>query len=444
MTLTEIEARHAPIREKGYRLSDGGGLYLAVRPGGQKVWQLRRRGACADTLLELGEYPQTTLAAARAMRLHVLEAIAKGKDPKLELMLERNSALLSFEAVARTWYGKKLGVLRPSYAKSLWARLERDAFPSLGSHNIREITAPMVLRAIKAVEERGSLTVSVCLKGEISRIFRFAMANSWVDHDPTLMLSAALSPAPRVQHRAHISFSELPDFLKKLGQYVVVKGPRHQSEITKSALIFILLTWARSNEARRATWQEFENLEGREPLWRIPPERMKMGKEHLVPLSRQAADLLLTLQSKTKSLFVFPGQKEGRPISRNTMMAACYRLGYGRRQTVHGFRGLAATWANESEYFHTDWIEAALAHALPGIRGIYNSAIYLRQRRMMLQTWADAIFGQGLDPMNSGTRRVSLRPMLIGSDGLPAALPRTKVTYRFPNWAPIALPGVPK
>lgn len=162
--------------------------------------------------------------------------------------------------------------------------------------------------------------------------------------------------------------------------------------MTRAALLFTLLTWARTNETQLATWEEFEGLDTPDPRWRGPAERMKMAREHLVALSRQALALLLSLREHSKTGFVFPGDKLGQPISQKTMIYGCYRMGYRGRQTVHGFRGIASTWANEEECYRPDWIEMALAHVeRDEVRGAYNSALYLTPRRRMLQDWADLI-----------------------------------------------------
>ncbi|MEL6487710.1 MAG: site-specific integrase, partial [Pseudomonadota bacterium] len=176
---------------------------------------------------------------------------------------------------------------------------------------------------------------------------------------------------------------------------------QRRSEITRTALMFVLLTWVRTKELRLAKKDEFEGLDGPSPVWRIGADRMKMGREHLVPLSRQAAKIASELIALTESEFVFPGTKPNQPLSENTMIYALYRLGFHSRQTVHGFRGLASTWANEqmvqsgkpavwTRRYHADWVELQLAHTEENeVRGAYNAAEYLAPRRSMLQDWAD-------------------------------------------------------
>lgn len=160
---------------------------------------------------------------------------------------------------------------------------------------------------------------------------------------------------------------------------------RGGGERSPGTLLFTLLTWTRTKEARFAAWSEIEGLDSPNPLWRLPPERMKMGQEHLVPLSRQVVELLRDLRKLGTGEFLFSGTKPNTPISENTMIYACYRMGYRGRQTVHGFRGLASTWPNEAECYKPDWIEMALAHADEDeVRSAYNSALYLTLRRRML------------------------------------------------------------
>ena len=203
---------------------------------------------------------------------------------------------------------------------------------------------------------------------------------------------------------ARIALKELPDLARAIINYDGEDTQRRR-EITRDALLFTLLTWARTGETRFAVRGEFEDLQGPLPSWRLPPERMKMRREHLVPLSHQAAAIVRRRLQATNCEFLFPGAKPGKPISENTMIYACYRMGYLGRQTVHGFRGLASTWANETECYKADWIEMALAHQDGDeVRGAYNSAIYLTPRRRMLQSWADLI-GQAADVISDGKPR---------------------------------------
>jgi integrase len=179
---------------------------------------------------------------------------------------------------------------------------------------------------------------------------------------------------------------ELPTFLQKLDTY---SGERQ----TKLALKLVTLTFLRTTELRGGTWSERENLDVESAQWRIPAERMKMRLEHLVPLSRQAVDVLRelrTLSGGSPNIFPSPG-KEG-CMSSNTMLYALYRMGYHGRATTHGFRAVASTILNESNHFNRDWIERQLAHVERNeVRRAYNAAEWMPDRRRMMQWWADHI-----------------------------------------------------
>lgn len=192
---------------------------------------------------------------------------------------------------------------------------------------------------------------------------------------------------------ARVGLDELPALVRAINHYDDNETPKRRA-VTRAALLVTLLTWARTNETRLATWNEFEELDGPDPLWRVPAARMKMEREHLVPVAPAVVAVLAELRTHSRGTFVFAGDKPGQAISQNTMIYGCCRMGYRGRQTVHGFRGLASTWANEAECYRADWIELALAHAeRDEVRGAYNAALYLKPRRRMLEAWADTIMG---------------------------------------------------
>ena len=393
MPLKELEVKYASKRQRPYKLSDGGGLHLLVQPNGSKLWRLKYRFDGKEKLLSFGKYPVITLAIAREKRTEAKLLLDQGKDPAeiKKQKKKQKTALKKFEEIARAWHANRVEGLDPAHAARIISRMERDVFPVIGNRLIGEITAPEVLDMIRLVEARGALDVSRRLKQGVSQVFRFAIASGWVSADPTLGLNDALKPKPPVRHMAHVPLTEFPGLVRAVLAYDGEDSPRRR-EITRDALLFTLLTWVRTSETRFARRDEFEELSGPKPLWRLSPERMKMEREHLVPLSRQAAEIVQRRLQATNDEFLFPGAKHGKPISENTMIYACYRMGYLGRQTVHGFRGLASTWANEAEDYKPDWIEMALAHEDEDeVRGAYNSALYLTPRRRMLQNWADMI-----------------------------------------------------
>nr|WP_294817247.1 integrase arm-type DNA-binding domain-containing protein [uncultured Sphingomonas sp.] len=395
MPLKELEVKYTQRRQRPFKLSDGGGLYLLVQPNGSKLWRLKYRFDGKEKLLSFGKYPKVTLAVAREKRKEAKAKLAEGIDPGAacadEPAPEKPLPPKTFEAIARAWHANREEGLDCAHAGRVLRRMERDAFPAIGDKLLAEITAPDILEMIRIVEARGAFDISRRLKQSTSQVFRFAIASGWAASDPTVHLTGALKPRPRVRHMPKVPLKEFPALVRAIVEYDGEADSRRR-EVTRDALMFTLLTWARTGETRFATRDEFENLDGAEPLWRLSPERMKMEREHLVPLSAHAAELVRRRLRATNGDLLFPGEKPGKPISQNTMIFACYRMGYRGRQTVHGFRGLASTWANEAERYKADWIEMALAHDDENdVRGAYNSALYLSARRRMLQDWADEI-----------------------------------------------------
>lgn len=393
MALKELEVKYATKRQRAYKLSDGGGLHLLVQPSGSKLWRLKYRFDGKEKLLSFGKYPLITLAMAREKRNEAKLMLDQGNDPadaKKQKKRQR-AALKQFEEIARAWHANRAEGLDPAHAARVLSRMERDVFPIIGSRKIVEIEPTEILEMVRLVEARGALDIARRLKQNVSQVFRFAIASGWGAADPTLGLNDALKPKPPVKHMARVPLTEFPKLVQSILDYDGENTPRRR-EITRDGLLFTLLTWVRTSETRFATRDEFEDLYGPNPLWRLSPERMKMSREHLVPLSRQAAAIVQRRLEATNDVFLFPGAKHGKPISENTMIYACYRMGYLGKQTVHGFRGLGSTWANEAERYKADWIEMALAHEDEDeVRGAYNSALYLTPRRRMLQDWAEYI-----------------------------------------------------
>lgn len=368
---------------KPYKLADGEGLYLLVQPNGAKIWRQRYYVDGAEKLKSFGKYPLVTLAEAREKRFALRRALAAGEplEPAAAPPVE-----LTFEEIARRWHGNRKESLNPAHEQRVLSRMERDVFPEIGDRPIRSITAPDVLAMVRKIEDRGALDISRRANQCVGQVFRFAIANGWADSDPTPGLRGALKPRPRVQHMTKLPMGELAAFLTKLAAY-------DGDMVTRLALKFTLLTWGRTNETRFAQWSEFEGLDAKEPLWRIPADRMKLHREHLVPLSRQAIEIVKALLVARKGAYLFPGDRGRAPVlSQNALIGATYRMGYRGRTTVHGLRGLASTWANETGDYKADWVEMALSHGEKDeVRGAYNAALYLKPRRKMLQDWADTV-----------------------------------------------------
>ncbi|MDE3021835.1 MAG: tyrosine-type recombinase/integrase [Pseudomonadota bacterium] len=384
--LSAIECKNATSKGAGIRkLHDGDGLYLWVYLDGRKYWRLRYWQAGKEKLLSLGVYPKISLRDARNRHEELRKQLEAGLDPSAErkatVLRKKLFAENSFESVAREWYGKQLHTWVPSHAKDVKRRLETNIFPSLGKRPIGEIEAPELLAAVRKIEKRGAYDLAHRVLQVCGQVFRYGIATGRCKRDLSSDLRGALTPHVK-HHQAAVRPEELPELLRAIERYDDL-GDRQ----TCLALQLLVQTFVRTNELIGALWVEFD-LDN--ALWIIPASRMKMKTEHVVPLSRQALAMLAELKELSGgSRFVFPGRNRDKPISNNTMLFALYRLGYKGKMTGHGFRAVASTILNETG-FRADVIERQLAHTERNeVRGAYNRAEYLSERKKMMQWWAD-------------------------------------------------------
>ena len=394
MALTNTAAKNALAKDKQYKLSDSGGLYLLIHPNGSKYWRLKYRYAGKEKVLALGIYPEVSLAEAREKRDEAKKALRNHCDPgeeKKELKrAAKTKSSNSFEITANQWWSHQKGLWTDDHANRVWKSLQADVLPFIGLRPISEISTPELLEVIRRIEARDALDVAGRVLQRCTAVFRFAIQSGLATYNPATELTGVLKKRKR-EHHAGLVRSELPSFLKALNNY-----DGHIT--TRLALKLLILTFVRPGELRGAQWDEFD-LEHN--VWRIPGERMKMNTEHLVPLSRQALELLNELSPITGQYdLLFPGERSrSKPISENTMTYAMYRMGYKSRATPHGFRTTASSILNE-EGFNPDAIERQLSHLERNkVRGAYiKHAEYLKDRIKMMQWWADY-----LDQMESGS-----------------------------------------
>lgn len=397
MALNDIQIRNAKLPEKPRKISDSGGLYLVVTPTGSKLWRMDCRYRSKRLTLSFGQWPAVSLAMARGLRDAAKALIEEGSDPRAVVpgkkAVDAPDSLIvatreTFKAVADRWIDNNSAEWSTGHFTRTMAGLRNDLFPAIGDRHIAEIEPLEILSAVRAVEERGVRDGAHRLRATASKIFRFAIAEGLAKRDPAADIVDALARKPRVKHRAKFSESELPILRGKL-----LNEPIEQ--ITRDALWLTLLTAVRTNETRFADIAEFSGLDSKEPLRRIPAERMKMNRDHLVPLPRQAVAIVkrrIAEGDGTGLLFSKRGTRSG-SLSENGMLYALYRMGYHSRVTVHGFRGAFSTIANERGW-NRDWIEVQLAHVEGSVRGAYNAAEYLPGRRELLQWWADLVIGE--------------------------------------------------
>lgn len=389
MPLSDLRIKAAKPKDKPYKLGDGSGLYLLVHPTGAKYWRLKYRYNGKEKKLAFGVYPEVSLADARGRCIEARKHLTANLDPAEVKKNAKQTALISsannFEAVGREWIEARKHTWTPRYGEFMVRRLEADIFPQIGEKPIADITAPDLLRALRLIEARGAHELAHRCKQTCGQIFMYAIATGKADRNPAADLTGALKPHVKKTY-AHLKEVDLPAFLKQLEGYT-------GSPQTKLAVELLMLTFVRTTELRAMTWAEidFDKAE-----WRVPAERMKMRRQHIVPLSTRSLEILRELQQLNGHWqYVFPNpHKPIKHMSENAILYALYRMGYHNRTTGHGFRHTASTILNENG-FHADPIERQLAHVEGNkIRGAYNHAQYLPERRKMMQWWADYIEAQ--------------------------------------------------
>lgn len=393
MALTDLQLRSLKSTENPYKISDAGGLYVLVNPSGSRLWRMAYRFAGKQKLLALGAYPTVSLAKARLGLASAKDLLSEGVDPALDRKTNKRrsklAAGITFEAVANEWFETQRPRWSEGYAERLRGRLDGDLVPVFGNRVLGSITPIEVLDAIRTIEARDAIEMAKRVMQMASAIFRYGVATSRCERDPTADVRGALKAAKPVKHRTALPAKELPELLARLAAY-------DGEPATRIALKLILLTFVRTSELRFAKWGEFEGLDGEAPLWRIPAARMKMRRPHLVPLSPQAVALLAQIEGgRESSESLFPASLGKGVISENTMLYALYRMGYHGRATVHGFRSTASTILNERQ-FNRDWIEMQLAHFDGGVRSAYNAAEWLGGRREMMLWWGRFIEEQAV------------------------------------------------
>lgn len=384
--LTDVECRAARPGPKPKKLFDGGGLFLLIHPGGGRYWRWKFQYAGREQLLSLGTFPQVSLRAARlkrdAARLRLAEGVNPAAERKAQRLQVQVSAASTFDAVADEYLAlqeKKL-----SAATSMKARWMLGSYvrPAIGALGVADVEAPALLGVLRKIEARGLHETAHRTRSLLGRIFRYAIATGRAKRDPTADLRGALAPVAAKSHGAVTDPAAIGALLRAIDG--LTGFPPVLFALRLAPLVFV-----RPGELRHAEWIE---IDWAAEEWRIPAAKMKMGEAHVVPLSRQALNVLRAAREVTgRGRYVFPSIRgDGRPMSENTVTAALRRLGYtGDEMTGHGFRALASTRLNELG-FAPDLIERQLAHAERNkVRAAYNRAQYLAERRLLMQAWAD-------------------------------------------------------
>jgi integrase len=402
MPLNEMKIRNAKSRGKFYKLTDSGGLYLHVTEKGGKLWRFKYRFAGKHKLLALGSYPEISLLEARQRRDEARRQLVKGIDPSAARKAQKQATIQeieTFEAIAKEWHARFFSTWSARYAETLMSRLELYIFPWIGKRPIAEIKAPELLAVLRRMESRGILDTTQRVRIICGQVFRYAVVTGRAERDPTTDLKGAL-PQPKRTHRAAITDP------KKAAKLLRAIDGYQGSFVVQCALKLAPLVFLRPGELRRGEWEEisFENAE-----WNIPGSKMKMEEPHLVPLSKQAIEILKELYKLTGAgRYLFPGRTSERPMSDNAILAALRNMSYAKEEmSGHGFRAMARTILDEVLQVRPDFIEHQLAHAVRDPNGrAYNRTAHINERRKMMQTWADY-----LDGLKAGAKVLPFREM---------------------------------
>ena len=406
--LSNVQCRSAKPREKVYKLSDSHGLYLEVRPTGGKFWRYRyevlSNGTRRERLYSLGAYAvppagetedaaqarregrQLTLLEARMERDKIKGLVRRGLCPtqqrKSQLSVQRTASATTFALVAEEWIATR------SWEEVTKTRrrqmLARVVMPHIGSLAVKSITSKQLLDLLQLAARQNGPSVAAEARRTLSGIFGHAIATLRVEHDPIRPIRGAL-PVNKTQHKRPLTTAEIGELLAAVAGY----ERNHQ---TVAAFGLMWLTLCRPSEAVDATWAE---VDWGEALWRIPASRMKMREAHVLPLSRQAIALLRRMHGITgHRRHIFPHRdNRDQPMTEGTLRQALKQLGWAGRYSPHATRATGSTLLNEMGC-NRDWIERQLAHRdKDGARSSYNQATYLKDRAVMMQTWADTLDG---------------------------------------------------
>ncbi|MEY0588505.1 integrase [Providencia manganoxydans] len=386
--LTDTEIKAAKPQDKDYQLYDGDGLTLLIKSSGSKLWQFRyyRPYTKQRTKQSFGAYPAVTLSDARKLRAESRSLLAKDIDPqeyqKDKIRNSQEAKTNTFQLVAERWWEVKKSTVTEDYGNDIWRSLERDVFPAIGDISVTDIKAHILVQAIQPVQARGALETVRRLCQRINEVMIYAQNTGLIDAVPSINIGKAFEK-PKKKNMPSIHPEQLPQLMQTMRTANIILP-------TRCLFMWQLLTISRSAEAAEARWDEI-NFETKE--WKIPAARMKMNREHTVPLSDAALAILELMKPLSGHReFIFPSRiKPTQPMNSQTVNAALKRAGFGGVLVSHGLRSIASTALNE-QGFPPDVIEAALAHVDKNeVRRAYNRSDYLEQRRPMMQWWADFI-----------------------------------------------------
>ena len=387
--LSAKQVEHAKPKEKEFNLADGGGLYLRIKPNGNKVWLFnyyRPHDKKRRANLKIGSFPEVTLSSARSKRVEFAALLADNIDPqhdkRRKLIESKRDSEATFETISKQWLEIKKNSVTPAYAEDIERSIENHLFPTLKKYPLAELTAPLVIDTLKPLEAKGSLETVRRLCQRINEIMVWATNTGVIHHNPLSGIAKAFE-APKTKNQPALKPSELPELMQTINRASI----KFQ---TRCIIEFQLHTMTRPSEAAGAKWAEFDFDSS---LWVIPASRMKMRNDHVIPLTPQTLSILANMRKiNGNNNFVFTGDRDNsKPMNEQTANMALKRMGFKNRLVAHGLRSIASTALNE-QGFDPDVIEAALAHRdKDSVRAAYNRADYLERRKIMMCWWSDFI-----------------------------------------------------
>ncbi|MDR0549883.1 MAG: tyrosine-type recombinase/integrase [Deltaproteobacteria bacterium] len=382
--LTEARLKALKSKDKPFKVTASQGLYVYVTPAGRKIWRVNYRFQGKQQTLTFGHYPELGLDEAKGLLAEVKKALRSGLNPannKSSFQRPQISVDNSFEAVANEFLEIHRHGHRESYVQSIKESLTNHIFPYIGARPIDKIDPPELLAALRRTESQGKLNTTSKLKIFVGLVFRYAIATGKAQRDASADLKGALK---LITPKHYPNLTKSADLRRLLLAIDSFSG----YPVVKIALQLSPLLFVRPGELRQAEWAELDLVKSE---WRIPAEKMKMKRPHIVPLSRQSLALIERLRPYSQnSRFLFPSPRDkNKPINPGHLLYALRSMGFKADEIVpHGFRSIASTLLNEQGY-NRDWIERQLAHVPGGVRAAYNYAEYLKERRRMIQDWAD-------------------------------------------------------
>lgn len=414
--LSDARLKTLAVGDKPYKVADGGGLYLLVKPNGARLWRLKYRFAGVERLLALGVYPEVSLRRAREKRDEARRSIDKNIDPNVARQAKRESDRevkdVTLGRVAQEWFDHYVEIrqqskrpLRPATIEKLQWLLNLDAYRqrkdnkvphplrALSDRVIRTITRSEVANVFHGLKRRNKIETAHRTLRALQKVFRFALGTGRIETDPVAVFANSADPRdtlPPLKHRHHAALTDP----RQVGSLLLAIESYQGQPATQAAFRLAPYLFVRPVELRTMEWKELD-LSREDPSWRMPA-RTKMHKEHIVPLPRQAVAILREIHALTGPKgYVFPAiTNPNRPLSENTITAALRRMGYTREEmTNHGFRTMASTLLRE-EGWDSDLVERQLNHAVGSdAQQVYDKSVLLPQRRDMMQAWADYLDG---------------------------------------------------